>query len=284
MKTVLLFFVAISLSTLGFAQENAIIHLWPEKVPGENGQKYAPDISLDTTGQVTRVSAVTDPTLTVYAPDSNLHSGAGIIVCPGGGYSILAIDKEGYEIAEWLNELGITAFVLHYRVPNKQPGALQDVQRAIRLIRSRAGEWNLGPSKLGVMGFSAGGSLSARISTLYNQDWYPAVSEADTLSIRPDFSVLMYPAYLDKGPAGSLTPELDVNKDTPPMFIFQTADDPYGKSALVMAGALYDAEVPVELHFYPEGGHGYGLRPGNPAAEAWPGLAEKWFEKILERP
>jgi acetyl esterase/lipase len=203
-------------------------------------------------------------------------------VCPGGGYSILAVDLEGYEIAEWLNSLGFTAFVLQYRVPEKEEGALQDIQRTLRIIRSRAEEWDIDPAKLGVFGFSAGGSLSARASTRYNDTTYAPVDAADTFSCRPDFSVLIYPAYLDRGEERALTPELSVDENTPPMFLFATADDYHGNSVLVMAGALRDHEVPVELHFLAEGGHGYGLRPGNVAADTWPALAAKWLNKIVE--
>ena len=188
--------------------------------------------------------------------------------------------KEGYEIAEWLNKLGFTAAVLQYRVPKKQGGALQDVQRAIRIMKDRAETWNLNPDKVGVMGFSAGGSLSARASTMYEKDTYLRVDKTDELSCRPDFALLIYPAYLDQGENRSLTPELKVNENTPQTFIFQTADDRLANSALVYAGALRDAKVPVELHLLPEGGHGYGMRPGNEAAETWPVLAEKWLKKL----
>jgi acetyl esterase/lipase len=216
----------------------------------------------------------------VYTPKAgvaNLHT--GIVVCPGGAYNILAIDLEGEEVAQWLCSLGYTAFVLQYRVPKKEAGALQDVQRAIRVVRQQAAQWHLQPERTGVMGFSAGGSLSARVSTLYDQQTYPPVDDADKLSCKPAFAALIYPAYLDKGPDRSLTPELKVIAETPPMFLFATADDTYGNSALVMAGALRDAKVPVELHFYALGGHGYGLRPGNTAAAAWPPLLEKWLKK-----
>lgn len=266
------------------AQQQQIIHVWPAAVPGETGAKHAAVQTPDTSRGVTRLTDVTDPILTVYpvpaTASNNRH--AGVVICPGGGYKILAIDLEGYEIAQWLNRLGYTAFVLQYRVPQKEQGALQDVQRAIRIVRSRAKEWQLNAAKTGVLGFSAGGSLAARASTLYTQSTYPGADAADALSCRPDFAVLIYPAYLDKGAQHTLTPELAVNAQTPPMFLFATADDAHGNSALVMAGALRNAKVPVELHFYAKGGHGYGLRPGNAAADAWPGLAEKWLEKTVK--
>jgi acetyl esterase/lipase len=230
---------------------------------------------------VTRLTDITDPLLVVYRADEQKNNRGAVIICPGGGYSILAIDKEGYEIAGWLNRLGYTAFVLQYRVPKKQHGALQDIQRAIRVVRSRSSEWDIDPNKLGVLGFSAGGSLCARASTRYDDITYEAVDDADHNSARPDFAVLIYPAYLDRGHNRTLTPELRVDRNTPPMFLFATHDDRHGNSTLVMAHALSDKNVPVEVHLLPIGGHGYGLRPGNRAAETWPKLLEAWMEELL---
>lgn len=263
------------------AQIRDTIYLWPTKVPGENEAKHEPVQTPNKKRNITRLTDVTDPALIIFEPDTSINNGAGIIICPGGGYTILAIDIEGYEVAEWLNRLGFTAFVLQYRVPNKQGGALNDIQRAIRVIRNRIDTWKLNPEKLGVMGFSAGGSLSARASTLFTLETYAKVDSIDSISCRPDFTLLVYPAYLDKGESRSLTPELLVSNNTPPMFIFGTADDKYGNSSLVMATALRDNKIPVELHFLANGGHGYGLRPGNIAAETWPLLAEAWFRKII---
>jgi acetyl esterase/lipase len=132
------------------------------------------------------------------------------------------------------------------------------------------------------MGFSAGGSLSARASTLFNSRTYLPVDKIDSLACRPSFTLLIYPAYLDQGENRALTPELKLSKEVPPVFIFQTADDPYGNSSLVLTSAMRDSRLPVELHLLPKGGHGYGLRSGNPAAEAWPGLAEKWLSETLK--
>lgn len=263
------------------AQQKVIIKLWPGTVPGETEAKHEPVVTDNKSGNVTRITDITDPAIIVFPANSNNNNGAGVVVCPGGGYSILAIDKEGYEIAAWLNKLGFTAAVLQYRVPKKQEGALQDVQRAIRIMRSKGAKWNMNPDKLGVMGFSAGGSLSARASTLYNEKTYPKVDEMDDLSCRPDFALLIYPAYLDQGENRSLTPELRVDANTPPSFIFQSADDRLANSSLVYAGALRDANVPVELHLVPTGGHGYGMRLGNEAAETWPDLAKKWLTALL---
>jgi len=254
------------------------IHLWPGKVPGETAKK-APAVSKKS-GGVTRLSNVLDPVIEVFPAPKDKRNGAGVIICPGGGYRILAIDKEGYEVAEWLNTLGITAFVLQYRVPKKEKGALQDVQRALRIVKQQAKKWDIDSEKLGVMGFSAGGSLSARAATLYNSKSYAAADAADKLSCKPAFAILIYPAYLDRGPGKTITPELKLDSNTPPMFLFVAEDDPYAHSPHVMADALKAAQVPYEFHSVPKGGHGYGLRPGSKAAETWPPLAEKWLNKI----
>ena len=274
-----LIFLLFSLST--FSQKKEIIYLWPGKVPGEIKEKQPPVVAPKT-DKVTRLSEVTNPAIELYPVDPTRNNKSAVIVCPGGAYKILAYDLEGTEIAGWLNKLGYSAFILQYRIPDKKEGALQDAQRALRIIRKNAAKWNIDPEKVGIMGFSAGGSLSARTSTLFNKKTYSPVDEADSLSCRPAFAMLIYPAYLDQGTNKTLTPELELTKETPPVFIFQTADDQYGNSALVMAGAMRDAKLPVELHILPTGGHGYGLRPGKPAPETWPVLAEKWLLEVLK--
>jgi acetyl esterase/lipase len=272
-------FILFSLSS--FSQKKEIICLWPGKVPGELKEKEAPLIDTMKKDNVVRFSEVTNPAIELWLPDPKIRNGAAVIVCPGGGYRMLAYNKEGTEIAAWLNKLGYSAFVLQYRIPDKKEGALQDAQRALRIVRSNAKKWNIDPEKTGIMGFSAGGSLSARTSTLFRNKTYTAVDKADSLSCRPSFAMLIYPAYLDQGPDFTLTPELVLSNEVPPMYIFQTADDQYGNSALVMAGALRNAKLSVELHILPVGGHGYGLRPGTLAGETWPILAEKWLKNVL---
>ena len=276
----LLLFIMITPGT--FAQKNDLIHLWPGKVPGEIKEKKGPVTAASENDNIIRLSEVTDPAVEVFLPDKSVKNGAAVIVCPGGGYHILAYDLEGTEVAAWLNKNGYAAFVLQYRVPDKKAGALQDVQRALRILRKNAAKYGVDTEKIGVMGFSAGGSLTARASTLFNQHTYSPVDKTDSLSCRPSFAMLIYPAYLDQGPAFSLTPELQLSKNVPPVFIFQTADDEYGNSAIIMAQALRNENLPVELHLLPGGGHGYGLRPGNIAAETWPGLAEKWLKQVIK--
>jgi len=281
MRLFLTLVLSVLLVVTDYAQTRDTIHLWTGKVPGENDEKHEPVQTPNTSGNVIRLTDVTNPAVIVFTPELSVNNGAGIIVCPGGGYKRLSIDKEGYEVAEWLNKLGFSAFVLQYRVPNKQKEALYDIQRAIRVVRSKAPAWGLNASKLGVLGFSAGGSLSARASTNYTIDSYGKMDHIDSISCRPDFAVLIYSAYLDDGENRSLTPELAVDNNTPPMFIFGTSDDRFGNGSLVMATALRDNKVPVELHLLQEGGHGYGMRTGNVAAETWPLLAEKWLKKVV---
>ncbi|MDO7171664.1 Ca2+-dependent phosphoinositide-specific phospholipase C [Mariniflexile sp. AS56] len=277
------FFIAFSLFFTCFisAQTRDTLMVWKDKVPNETKPKHPAQRTENTSGDVIRLTNVTNPILTVFKPKTPNGSKAGIIVCPGGGYNILAINKEGTEIAEWLNSLGYTAFVLEYRVPNNREGALQDAQRAIRLVRSKAIDYNLNPQKIGIVGFSAGGHLSVNATTNYQKDTYESIDAVDALSSRPNFTMLIYPAYLDKGENRSLSPEFNIDENTPPFFVFGTMDDPYGNSPLVISTALRDHKVPVELHMLPEGGHGYGLRKGNLAGETWPKLAENWLATML---
>ncbi|HPJ60678.1 MAG TPA: alpha/beta hydrolase [Bacteroidales bacterium] len=279
---IILIFVMFSISVSSFTQEKALLHLWPGQVPGESKEKKEPAVDTIQKDGVLRYTEVTDPAIEIRLADPDKNTGAAVIVCPGGGYVRLAYNKEGTEIADWLNRNGINAFILSYRIPNERTGALQDAQRAIRIVRSNAAKWKIDASKIGIMGFSAGADLSARAAILSENKTYEPVDKSDNTSCRPDFALLMYPAYFDRGENRSLTPDLKITDLTPPVFIFQSADDSHGNSAVVMAGALRDAKIPVELHLVAKGGHGYGLRPGNPAAETWPSLAEKWLKTILK--
>jgi len=281
MRKLIVLIAITMLSINSYSQNQKPVYLWPDQVPGETGTKHDPVQTPNKERDVIRLTDVTNPGFLVFKPSKETNNGAGVIICPGGGYEILAINLEGYEIAEWLSKQGFTAFVLQYRVPKKQEGALMDAQRAIRIIRNDAVKYGLKPNQLGIMGFSAGGSLSARAATSSSKKTYSPVDKADSLSCRPDFALLIYPAYLDLGTNRSLTPELTVNQNTLPMFLFATADDTYSNSALVMATALRDVKVPVELHLLAKGGHGYGLRKGNIAGETWPKLAEIWLKNII---
>jgi acetyl esterase/lipase len=240
---------------------------------------------------------VSRPTMTVYAPKGK-NTGAAVVVFPGGGYQILAIDLEGTEVCDWLTARGITCVLLKYRVPNTgphwddqcqchlnpaRPLALEDAQRALGLVRLHAAEWHIDPHKVGVLGFSAGGHLTAAISTHFEQREYPAVDAADKQSCRPDFAVAIYPGHLwvaqDKF---ELNPDVPVTKQTPPTFLLQAENDNIDSvnHSLVYYIALKNAGVPVEMHLYAQGGHAFGLRRTALPITGWPQLVETWLRTI----
>ena len=266
------------------------IALWPGQAPGETqdiGEEKdmtKPTENLIAGKRLIRLGNVSQPTITVYRPAKSNDTGAAVLVSPGGGYNILALDLEGTEVCEWLNSIGVTAVLLKYRVP-KRPGvekhapALQDAQRALSLARHRAKEFGIDPRRLGALGFSAGAHLSAVLSTTPERT-YPAIDEADKVDLRPDFTVLIYPAYLTVKELGDTTPpEIHITSNTPPTFITIAEDDPVRmENALHYALALKQAKVPVELHLYPTGGHGYGLRRTKETVTTWPDRAADWMK------
>ncbi len=239
-----------------------VIDVWSGLAPGETTREPG---KSETSGGVTRLSNVTQPRLLLY-PAAGRGPHPAVMVCPGGGYSMLAMDLEGSEVAHWLNGLGFTAAVLQYRVPNKREGAFQDGQQALSLLRSRAKELGIDPHHLGVLGFSAGGHLSARLACA-----------SGPLPARPDFAALIYPAYLLDA-AGLPAPEVRPHAGMPPLFLMQTQDDPY-LDAPAYSTALRDVGVPTTTAFYAHGGHGYGLRlPPDQPAHAWAAEAARWLQ------
>jgi acetyl esterase/lipase len=287
-----LVFLALALCTplLHADPAQTVINLWPDTAPGEKGDiGEEKDTTKPTDGKpggkaIIRLGNVSKPTITIYPPPADRVNGTAVIVCPGGAYSILALDLEGTEVCEWLNSLGVTGVLLKYRVPKragleKHVLALQDLQRAIGVVRSRAQEWRLDPTRIGVLGFSAGGHLAAAASNNYETRIYPRVDAADDASCRPDFTVLIYPAYLTvKDQGDKISPELPITARTPPTFIAMAEDDPVRvENALFYTLALKNAKVPCELHIYPVGGHGYGLRPNGQAVTTWPQRAGEWL-------
>jgi acetyl esterase/lipase len=236
---------------------------------------------------VARITGVSNPTITVYpAPKSN-NTGAAVLVFPGGGYSILAYDLEGTEVCEWLNSIGVTGVLLKYRVPTHKGakrGAvpLQDAQRAIRLVRANAAAWGIDGARVGALGFSAGAHLAAALSTNFEKSTYDSVDEADKLSTRPDFAVVIYPGLLTENNDGQqLATEMTVTAQTPPTFLLQAEDDSVKvENSLLYYAALKQAKVPVEMHLFAKGGHGYGLRRAELPITAWPELAGKWMHTI----
>ena len=240
---------------------------------------------------------ITQTQLYVYAADPAKATGQAAVLCPGGGYKYVSLNREGHEIGAWLAENGITAVALKYRVPNNPEGALQDALRAVRLARANAKEWNVNPDKIAVMGFSAGGNLCARVCSSFEGAVYEPVDAADSLSARPDAAILMYPAYCDvpwydkrwKGASAekpreyskryALAPNLRILKNSPPAFIWQNMGDDYGDAAFAYYLALKDAGIPACLHIIGRDGHGGGMgAPGKNSLKKT--LCMEWLESM----
>jgi acetyl esterase/lipase len=295
---------AAALSTGALAQQPAwqpepghlTLPVWPGVAPGAPANLPA---EVDTTTAkdnliagkpVVRLGNVSTPTITLYSPKGS-NTSAAVVVFPGGGYRILAIDLEGTEVCEWLNSAGISCALLKYRVPDTGPypkssAALQDAQRAVGLVRAHAAEWKIDPNRIGVLGFSAGAHLAAALSTHYDQRLYDPLDAADKLSCRPDFAVVIYPGYLALAEK-NFAPNAEINptEKTPPTFVVQAEDDPvHVENAVVYFMALKNAKVPAELHIYAEGGHGYGLRRTALPVTFWPASVETWLRTIKVLP
>ena len=279
------------------------VPIWPKDAPDsqplpgpENETTTEPRTGVG--GTWTYMTNVARPTMTVYPPKGR-NTGVAVVVFPGGGYRVLAMDLEGTEICEWFASQGITAVLLKYRVPFsgphwdpetkrhqevKIPAALQDAQRTIGLVRLHAAEWGIDPHKVGVIGFSAGGHMIADVSTHFEKRAYAPVDAADKESCRPDFAIALYPGHMLENTISEfqLNPKVPVTKDAPPTFIAQAEDDPVDEiqNSLVYYVALKNAGVPVEMHLYAHGGHGFGLRPSKFPITKWPDLVETWLRTI----
>jgi len=273
--------------------------IWPGAVPDARPVAGPEDDTTTTKESLVAgrswvyVGKVSRPTMTVYSPKGK-NTGAAVVVFPGGGYQILAIDLEGTEVCDWLTSRGITCVLLKYRVPGEglypksgpypnSPMALEDAQRTVRLVRFHATEWHIDPQRIGVLGFSAGGHLSAAMSTHFEQRLYPAVDGADKESCRPDFAVALYPGHLSIDPNPfKLNPDIHVTRQTPPTFLLQAEDDAVDgvENSLVYYAALKKAGVPVEMHLYARGGHAFGLRRTKLPVTGWPQLVETWLGTI----
>ncbi len=278
-------FALFVLAETSFAQTatpsaSSTVDVWPEgKMPGK-GAKEA-EAEVPRSDGFHRITNVSRPTLMLFsaARKDGAASASAMIVCPGGAYSYTVIDKEGTEIAAWLNSAGISALVLKYRTPNNREGALQDVQRSLSLVRARAAEWKIDPQRLGVIGFSAGGDLAAKASTRFDERTYAAIDEVDKESCRPDFAVLVYPACLDDK-AGHTAPDLNLKAKIPPTLIVHNEDDKtHVVGSKVYHAALDEEKVAHEFALYPTGGHGYGLHCEKDA-KVWPEDALSWLKKI----
>lgn len=305
MKKLLVFLFLISILTPLMAQ-NQIIPLWQSDPP--NYQETG-EVTIWDTADIVRVRNVQKPDIAVYLPSKKNSSGEAVVICPGGGYSILAYDWEGSDIARWLNSRGIAAFVLKYRlpgsnsniVPHKSP--LLDAQRAMRMVRSNADKWNIDPGKIGIMGFSAGGHLASTLSTHYDAGDPASADPVEQVSSRPDFSVLVYPVIsfteefqhsgsrinlLGKDADETLVKyysnELQVTEDTPPAILIHSDDDKAVplENSIAYFEALRANDVLSELHIYPYGGHGYSLAIGQGHLSTWPDRVIDWIHYIYQ--
>ncbi len=276
--------------------QNEVIALWKKGVPNAIENLDYKELVNTENGSIAKVVA---PTLTVFIPEN--PNGASVIICPGGGYEYLSIQKEGYKTAEWFNAIGVTAFVLKYRLPsdkimeNKAVGPLQDAQEAVRHVRKNAAQWNLNPNKIGVLGYSAGGHLAATLSTKYNDKVY---ENSDDISARPDFSLLIYPVIsmtletthkgsknklLGKDASTQLINQFSAEKlvtpDTPPTFLAHAVDD----KAVVVENSLHyfvrlrESGIKTELHVYQSGGHGFGLGKDG-TSKSWTEDCKSWLK------
>ena len=274
------------------AEEAKVLKLWPDGAPGALGTEAA-DV----------------PTLTVYLPKPEVATGAAVVICPGGGYGMHAVEHEGTQVAEWLNSIGVAGFVLKYRLGPRyhHPAMLQDASRAIRTVRARASEWSLDPKRVGIVGFSAGGHLASTAGTHFDRGRPDAADPVERVSSRPDVVMLIYPVIALATPyahAGSrrnllgenppqelvesLSNETQVTKDTPPTFLAHTNADTgvVAENSILFVLALRKAGVPVEFHLFEKGQHGLGLGSGSkqfkiaadPAFSAWPGLCATWLK------
>jgi acetyl esterase/lipase len=275
------------------AADPVTINVWPDKPPGETKElppeadQTKPEDKFIAGRRIIKLGNVSTPQLTVYRPSKEKDTGASVVICPGGGHFILAYDLEGTEVATWLNSIGVTGILLKYRVPFRDPekrwlAAVQDAQRAMSLVRSKAAEWGLDPKRIGILGFSAGGQVAGLVSCFNDQRQYAPVDEVDKVSSRPDFAVLVYPGGLDEKDKPQLRDEVKVTKDSPPMFFAHAFDDGVSVlNTLLFATELKKAGVSAEVHVFARGGHGYGLRhvDGQPVTD-WPKSCEAWMKTM----
>ena len=281
--------VALGCATAAAADKPAVLDVWPGKPPGDAADVGPEKATADKKDPnvIQSITNVSHPTLTVYRPAKDKDTGAVVVIAPGGGYTNLAWAKEGVEPAEWLNSIGVTGVVLKYRVPRRPDNpkgeppvqALMDAQRSISLVRSKAKEWGIDPNRIGMLGFSAGGHLTAWAATNFDKRAYEPIDDVDKVGCRPDFGVCIYPGGVIARDSDSLSPEIRVSKETPPMFLAHAGDDKgRAENSVELYLALKKAGVPAELHVYESGGHGFGLRPSDKPCSTWPQRCADWMK------
>ncbi len=288
-----LLFVFASLSLVA-ATPPLVLNVWPGPPPGENpALPPEADQTKDTDKligghRIIKLGNVSTPQLAIYRPAREKDTGAAVVICPGGGFSILAYDLEGTEVAAWLNSIGVTGIVLKYRVPTRERtppwlAPVQDAQRAVSIVRSRAREWGLDPQRIGILGFSAGGTTAAYASLLRDERRYTSLDAADQAPCHPDFTLLIYTGgFVPRGQTALTLPSgLAIGKEAPPMFLVHAFDDDVPvQNTLLLAAELKRVGASAEVHVYDAGGHGYGLRPvAAQPVTSWPKRAEDWLAR-----
>ncbi len=267
-----------------------VVKLWPGgRAPGD-ALELGPEADQNADGKaqvagkpIIRLGNVSQPEIHFYPAPADKANGTCIVICPGGGHTILAWDLEGTEVAQWLNELGVSAAVLKYRVPARTnnpryTAAVQDAQRALSVVRSKAEAWKIDASKIGILGFSAGGETAA-LATVLPKRLYANVDATDEIAWKPNFSVLIYPAYLVNKEGTALLEHVKVDDKTPPMFLVHAANDPVvPESSVLLWLELKRHKVPAELHVFSQGGHGYGLRATEMPVTGWPTACATWLK------
>jgi acetyl esterase/lipase len=280
------------------ADNPLVVELWPGPVPDETG-KIGAERSLmspkldrkqvEVTEPTKMVTNVSKPTITIYRPAKEQDTGTAMLICPGGGYWNLYWQLEGEEVAAWLNSLGVTGMILKYRVPRRpdepkgEPARrpLQDAQRAVSLVRSKAGEWGIAPQRIGMVGFSAGGHLAVATATSFEKRSYEPIDDIDKTSCRPDFAILVYSGYLKAKDQDELAPGLRIPTGTPPIFLAHGGADIVSPSehSVVMYLALKRAGVPAELHVYATAAHDFGVRPSDHPCSTWTQSCANWLRQ-----
>lgn len=283
--------VLLAHASLLMGADPVVVDLWPGPPPAPvvelppEADQTKPTDTLIAGRRIIKLGNVTTPQIAVHRPSADRDTGAAVIICPGGGYHILAYDLEGTEVAEWLNEIGVTGIVLKYRVPFRDPNnrglaGLQDAQRALSVVRHRAAEWSLDPRRIGILGFSAGGDIACRTVFRAAARQYDTVDAADTASCRPDFLVVVYGGGAVDKESGALKPDLALADPPPPAFFVHTWDDGVDvRNPLALASEWKRARGQAEVHIFPTGGHGYGLRRvENQPVTDWPTLCARWMQ------
>jgi acetyl esterase/lipase len=278
------------------ADKPQVVELWPGKAPDESATigaeivRMSPKLDrkqVEVTEPTRLVTNVTKPTLTVYRPAKEKDTAAAVLICPGGGYWNLYWQLEGEEVAAWLNSLGVTGIILKYRVPRRpddvkgEPARrpLQDAQRAVRLVRSKAKEWGIDPHRIGIVGFSAGGHLAIATATSFDKQTYQPIDDVDKISCRPDFAIPVYSGYLKAKDKDELAPGLSIPKGTPPVFLVHGGADIVSppEHSVIMYLALKRAGVPAELHVYATAAHDFGVRPSDHPYATWTQSCARWL-------